>query len=82
MARRLESVARKRLTKLPGVLGRKARAFFHRVDCDRGYIWAPYAVEYRQPVVVDLDDFNLSDEVKDRYSKVKLRKDYYGKVEL
>lgn len=82
LARRLESITRERLIRLPGVLGRKAREFFGRVDDARGYIWAPYTVVHRQPTFLDLDDFNLSDEDKARYCKVKLRKDYYGKVKF
>lgn len=82
LGRELERIARRNFSRLPGVLGRKAREYFDRVDDARGYVWAPYIVVHRQPTFLDLDDFNLSDEAKARYSKAKLRKDWYGKVKV
>ncbi len=82
LGRELERVVREKLSRLPGILGRKAREFFGRVDDARGWVWAPYIVVHRQPDFLDLDDFNLSDEAKARYSKAKFRKDYYGTVRL
>ena len=74
LGRELERIARRNLSRLPGVLGRKASEYFDRVDKDRGYVWAPYIVIHRPPAFLDPDDFNLSDEAKARYSKSKLRK--------
>lgn len=78
----LERIVRRNLSRLPGVLGRKAREYFVRVDDARGYVWAPYMPIHRTPPFLDPDDFNLSDEAKARYSKVKVRHDWYGKIKL